>query len=156
MSEIADVINESNKLYSERREKLIYFMMAASGAAIGFIVTKFNNDAINYINVSQFLAIIFFSCSFLYGYSATYKIMDINRINANLYRGLLEIGNSPENYKGLTEAASGTFDKIDKSIRHREIMQLTTIIVGSIFYISGQIIDGYLKDKMTDVLAFLG
>lgn len=156
MSELADVINESNKLYSERREKLIYFIMAASGAAIGFVVTQFNNNAINYIYVSQFLAIIFFSCSFLYGYSATYKIMDINRINANLYRGLLEIGNTLENYQGLKEAASERFKEIDKGIRHREFMQLTTIIAGSIFYISGPLIDGYLNGKMTNALTLLG
>lgn len=156
MSELADVINESTKLYSERREKLIYFIMAASGAAIGFVVTQFNNDAINYIYVSQFLAIILFSCSFLYGYSATCKIMNINRINANIYRGLLEIGNTPENYKGLTEAASGTFEKIDKGISHREFMQFTTIIAGSIFYISGPLIDGYFKVKITNGLTLLG
>ena len=156
MSELADVINESNKLYSERREKLIYFIMAASGAAIGFVVTQFNNDAINYIYASQFLAIIFFSCSFLYGYSATCKIMDINRITANLYRKLLEVGNTPDNYKGLTEAARGTFEKIDKGISHREFMQITTIIAGSIFYISGPLIDGYLKGKMTNALTLIG
>ena len=156
MEEIVDVINENGKLYSERREKLIYFIMAAAVAAIGFVVTQFNNDAINYIYLSKLISIMLFSCSFLFGYSATRQIMNINRITSSLYRKLIEIGNTPDNYKGLTEAATSRFLRIDKDISRREYMQFATMIAGSLFYISGPLIDGYLKGKMTDVITLLG
>ncbi len=149
----AQASNESTKLYYERREKLIYFLMASAGAAIGFIITRIENEKIDYIYISYLFSAILFSISFIYGYFSLSQITAVNRANANLYGELHRDQNNPMAQKALDISSQKIFPKLDRSLRHREGVQFYTIIIGSLFYIMGPLINSYMQGKLPNLLA---
>ncbi|NUB43643.1 hypothetical protein GEU84_004535 [Fertoebacter nigrum] len=123
---------ELHKLHFATREKLIYFLLASAGAAIGFAITLRDSLPLEWPSILVILAIGVWAVSFWAGIRAIMNINHFVYANAGYLKAQNEVpvGYHPALFEIATEAS---FDPIQKRISRWQKLQLYGLVLGALF-----------------------
>ncbi|HHF3072500.1 TPA: hypothetical protein ACPJ1I_004616 [Vibrio diabolicus] len=129
--------------YRESREKIIYFVLAASGSAIGFAMTQTKMEAFQSHHYIWLAAIFLWATSFLCGIKALDYQKQLTLNNAMSLRSErvppseLKLPQGPLPPK---QALSIVYEQANKRFNLYERAQLYTLLLGALVYISWHVV----------------
>ncbi|HGZ6767559.1 hypothetical protein H2C82_23540 [Vibrio parahaemolyticus] len=129
--------------YRESREKIIYFVLAASGSAIAFAMTQTKVEAFQPHHYIWLAAICFWATSFLCGIKALDCQKRLILTNAMSLRSErvppseLKLEQGPLSPK---QALSIVYEQTNKRFNLYERVQLYTLLIGALVYISWHVV----------------
>ena len=140
--------NEPLELYKQHQasqDRYTYFLLAASGAAIGFAIQKTDGLLLSWWLVPAGVSIVCWGASFFCGCKNIVWVQTSIYANYNLLQ--LKSGNHPEQppYQQYTEAAiSGVKSALDSNVKKASffgIWQFRLLIAGAVIFIGWRILE---------------
>ncbi|MEZ8346516.1 hypothetical protein BCT19_04795 [Vibrio splendidus] len=134
--------------HRESREKTIYFVLAASGSAIGFAMTQTKIESFQPHHYIWLAAICFWATSFLCGIKALEYQKQLTLNNAMSLRSErvspseLKLVQGPLSPK---DALSKVYGRTNKRFNLYERAQLYTLLLGALVYISWHVARMFLN-----------
>ncbi|ENM3848673.1 hypothetical protein NTE31_002817 [Vibrio cholerae] len=129
--------------YRESREKIIYFVLAASGSAIGFAMTQAKVEAFQSHHYIWLAAICFWATSFLCGIKALDYQKRLTLNNAMSLRSERVSPNElklPQGPLPPKQALSIVYEQTNNRFNLYERAQLYTLLFGALVYISWHVV----------------
>ncbi len=137
------------KAHRDTQEKYCYFLLAASGAAIGFALSQTQNAKISWWQIPLGISVLFWGLSFIFGclfiqYSTSiiYKNYELLRIE----RGMHPLtGSSVDSISVASEVIRKYISKDIDIGASKFRLQFIFLIGGAIIYIAWHVIAMYLR-----------
>jgi hypothetical protein len=135
------------KSFSEGRDKMVYFLLAASGAAIAFAITQTQTATITQSKIPLALAIVCWGASFFSGCRQIYQVNSILYQNYQILRIEERHRNSvlSDNDRARMDKARRQLEKLADRSGKWGTWQFTLLGLGAGFYISWHTYEMYLR-----------
>lgn len=132
------------KSHKSMKEKSIYFLMAASGACIGFALTQAKDLKLEWLHVSLAAALACWAISFLCGFGAIRCALAVTWFNSDLLKVRSGKHHLVKGRPELRDEAASFFLEKIASINTRllraEMFQISLLILGVIAYVVWQVL----------------
>ena len=140
-SEIYDLY----RLHSEGQTRYVYFLLAATGASLGYGLQRLDGVPFSWWVVPGLLALVFWLASFFCGCKR------INWVHSTVYAnyGLLQLKHGrhpdqPQHPEGVQAAMQGTRSAIESNVRWATLyfrLQFWFLLLGVISYVSWRVLE---------------
>lgn len=130
---------ELNLLYSAHtteQSRYIYFMLGATGAALGYALQKLDASTYNVLVWFGLLAILFWLLSFLSGIKVIISLQNIRYCNYELIRA-----QKRKNSDKVIEAATIAIESNNKWVNCLSLWQFRLLALGAFFFTAWRVID---------------
>lgn len=158
-NEYIQLANQLLEKFDASREKFIYFLLAASGASLGYIIPKISNDISNIVFITNYIAVILFSISFYCGCKSLNLRSERIERNSNVYATLRKtvivedgktyIQHDENTFIPKDDVMKGIGDEIYKMLvikyNRYERIQYISLIFAAIVFSSGAVIEKLFK-----------
>ncbi|MFC5605216.1 hypothetical protein [Variovorax soli] len=140
-------ISELHKLHTASQDKYTYFLLAASGASIGFAVQKTEGLPLSWWLISVGLAVVCWALSFWFGLRAVDRAQGILMANFDYLQ--LQQGSHPQQpgHPQLVGAAKQgvrqAMDRLSKESGSASAWQLRMLLAGAVFFIIWRVLEMY-------------
>lgn len=154
-NEYIQLANQLLEKFDASREKFIYFLLAASGASLGYIIPKISNDISNIVFIANYIAVILFSISFYCGCKSLNLRSERIERNSNVYatlrknviveNGKTYIQHDENTFLSKDDVMNGIGEELYKSLvikyNFYEKVQYVSLICAAIVFSSGGVIE---------------
>lgn len=148
---ITDSEKEVFRVHREEQSKYVYFLLAASGAAIGFSINQTQDLVLSFSQVPLGIAILFWGLSFYFGCQQllfSLKGLYINSGFLDIQKGNdKDVGNSPRMIETALEIVKEIYEKNSSGIAKNGKRQFHFLVVGAMSYILWNIIEMILRTQ---------
>ena len=131
------------------QDKYIYFILAATIASIGFTITQTQNIIFSLSLIPLGISILCWGFSFFFGCRNREYYNSILYANFDLLRVQLgdhpETGSHPQKIRAASEGIMQAIQKNSDKANRLAHLQMTTFILGALFYLVWHILEIYLR-----------
>lgn len=146
---ISDSEREVFRVHKEEQSKYVYFLLAASGAAIGFAVSQTQGLSITYSQIPLGIAVILWGLSFYFGCNQlAYSLSNLyaNAAYFQIQKGNYpDVGSDPNMILAATEGIKSAFESNANKANRSGHLQFIFLIAGSIFFLIWHVLEMYLR-----------
>jgi hypothetical protein len=142
---MSDGRQELHKAHREGQEKYIYFLLAASGAAIAFAVTQTQTATLSYSKIPLAVAVACWALSFYSGCKQLLQTSNILQQNYQMLR--VQAGLHPEfpNHPKVVSVIEKLLEEQVNSSGRYGRSQFILLLTGAVFYVGWHIIEMYAR-----------
>jgi hypothetical protein len=133
------------RLHRAASDKYVYFLLAASGAAIAFALNQTNDAALSRSQIPLAVAVLCWGLSFFFGclqLSESARLTHENYQFIRLQRG--EHPDFPSDPQLIAEIGKSLRQRVEQSGRYA-VWQFLLLIAGALFYMAWHGIEMYLR-----------
>lgn len=146
---ISDSEREVFRVHKEEQSKYVYFLLAASGAAIGFAVSQTQGMSISYSQIPLAVAVICWGFSFYFGcHQLAYSLSNLyaNAAYFQVQKGEYpDVGSDPNLISAASQGIKLAFESNANKANKSGHLQFMFLIVGSISFLVWHILEMYLR-----------
>lgn len=143
------------KVHSASRERLVHFLMASAGAAIGFSITLQKTLAFSWPDILVIIAICAFALSFWGGVRTSKHTHHLIYVNGKYLQEKSKYESAVHPYiKDIVEKDS--FEPIQNRIVRWSVVQTHALVFGAVTLMAWRIASAYPEVTPGSILASLG
>lgn len=148
---ITDSEKEVFRVHREEQSKYVYFLLAASGAAIGFTINQTQVLILSYTQIHLGLAILLWGLSFYFGCQQlqfSLKGLYINSGFLDIQKGNdKDVGSNPQMIYAALDIVKEMYEKNSSEITKNGKRQFQFLVLGAISYILWNIIEMIVRTQ---------
>ncbi|HLQ65385.1 MAG TPA: hypothetical protein VK201_11860 [bacterium] len=150
---MSDTATEVYRAHREAQNRYVYFLLAATWAAIGFAVNQTMNKTLAWSQIPLAGAVFGWGLSFVFG------IRHLQYVSSSLYANLelLEVESGQHSQVGthlgkIAAASEGIREAIESNsnrANHLAHLQFTFLVAGAVLYVAWHVLEMYLRTVST-------
>jgi hypothetical protein len=134
---------ELHRAVRESADKYIYFLLAASGAAIGFALTQTQEATLSKSMILLALAVVFWGLSFYCGCKQLVQTSGFTFLNYELLR--VRQGEHPEFPREASGLIQDYLEKMSDRLGKWGNWQFRFLITGAVLYVAWHVLEMYIR-----------
>jgi hypothetical protein len=134
---------ELHRAVRESADKYIYFLLAASGAAIGFALTQTQEATLSKSMILLALAVVFWGLSFYCGCKQLVQTRGFTFLNYELLR--VRQGEHPEFPREASGLIQDYLEKMSDRLGKWGNWQFRFLITGAVLYVAWHVLEMYIR-----------